>query len=243
MTRAKAGKGRDAGDVQVKHGRPARKRKAKVAVPTKKRAKVAVPAASEAHPAADGSAPPVDIVIQTPGTETARTPVEEPILRSHIVAARAVLRRHLGGKDHVAFDLGDLHVYEPMTGIWVRRDRSQVERIVHRLDGVEIFNAKGEVVHWFFMRRDVTGIVASIEAETADPGFFDAAAPGLTFQNGYVTVDAHGAYVAPRSPEHRARAVLPYPYFPNAIPVKTIAAFREVFLGDVAVDAKIYRIQ
>lgn len=141
-------------------------------------------------------------------------------------------------------DLGEVWRYYPGRGLWEPLRPETIAGVVHGFDGEWILtgtNPDGspKVARLKVSRRLCDDVAKVLAARRASIGFFDGAPAGLTFANGFVTVDARGVTVVPFDPRQRSAAGLPFEYRPGAVPARFVAMLRECFHGAADTDARI----
>lgn len=145
----------------------------------------------------------------------------------HVELARALVDE-LGGSDALVYD--ELHAWRhtPSSGLWEKIDRTEESRIVQGFSGASIGAKDGKLS---LSASDVNGAIKLAGDQIAQPGFFRAAPSGVAFANGFVTVDASGATVAPLDRSHRARAGYGFVYEVTE-PKSFLAFLRGTFRDD-----------
>ena len=145
-------------------------------------------------------------------------------------------------------DRGSLWRYAPDRGIWVGVEDAVVRRVV------QTFNRKvywGEVLangDRKLRRVNVTAqlckdVVAQIKDYRGNALFFDRAAPGMVFDNGFLRLAVDGDSttldLVPWSPGQRATSAVAWAYTPEARPDLWLQTLGECFAGDPDVDEKV----
>lgn len=167
----------------------------------------------------------------------------EPSARSfcigdHVELGRALIE-DLGGRAALVHD--ELHTWRhsPATGLWEKIERAEESRIVQSYSGAPLGEKKAIKVE----ASDVSGAIKLASDQIAKPGFFRAALSGIAFSNGFVSVDATGAKIAPLEREHRARAGYPFAYEPGAVPSGFLAFLDGIFRDDADKPEKVAFVQ
>lgn len=143
----------------------------------------------------------------------------------------------LATTEPVVHDEGQFWAYDADTGIWTGIEPDVISRAVQKLAGARIIKEKG-TAPLRISANVVRGATELAAGRAAQRGFFEHAAPGFAFTNGFVRVDAAGIHLEPHNPEFRARAAYSFPFDPNATAPR-FAQFRaEVFAGDPDAEQK-----
>jgi P4 family phage/plasmid primase-like protien len=135
------------------------------------------------------------------------------------------------------FDEASIYTYDPKRGIWVAHGEPELSRRVQALAGTQV-HAPKQPRHLRVDSKMVRGSIRLAADLAHRAGFFRAAPKGFPFQNGFVIVDSQGVRLLPHSPDHRARAALPYDYDPAAPSPKFDNFLLEVFQGDSDAEEK-----
>jgi putative DNA primase/helicase len=122
----------------------------------------------------------------------------------------------LGGNAPVA-TRGSLYAYDDETGVWREIDKQSLFSLAQAYDGCPVVGSKDTKP----MKLDARHCKGICECAIANPDildqtFFDAAAEGIAFRNGFVRATAEGIEFTPPSPKYRATACLDYDYDPEA---------------------------
>ena len=148
------------------------------------------------------------------------------------VELAAVVLQELGSQ--VVYDQGELWRYSD--GLYGVLSGYQVRNRAAALDGSWVYKGEGKNGPKYerlkISQRVCERVYMRLCDAVTDVGFFDDAAKGLAFDNGFAVVTADGVHLEPLSEAHRAQYLLPYGYDPEAKCPKWLA-----FLADVLADA------
>lgn len=110
------------------------------------------------------------------------------------------------------FAEGRLWTYSRERGIFVERERSELVRRVMRYAGRSVENGDKPPRALKLSARTIHGVIELAQDLAAERGFFDGAADGVAFVNGFVSVSPSRIKLAEHSPEHRARFAYEFEY-------------------------------
>jgi P4 family phage/plasmid primase-like protien len=137
----------------------------------------------------------------------------------------------------VVADRGSLWRYSASDGVWRKLADNAVARGVADLDGAWIHVG---------VKKDGTPTLKPLKVSApfaehgetlarmlrAEPGYFDRAAAGVAFRNGFLRVSAGGVTLETLTLEHRVRERLEVEYRPGATPRRWLAFLESLFLPD-----------
>jgi P4 family phage/plasmid primase-like protien len=147
----------------------------------------------------------------------------------------------------IVSDQGAIWRYEADTGLWREITIPEQSQILHTYSGRLV--GVGEKQSPLKLKdSDIKGIckqaaMASWNKKEDEEGFFSKERPGLAFKNGFVSVTNDGAFLEPHSPDNRCRFALNIDFDPDAVPVRFLRYFEEVFAGDDDARFKVSAIQ
>lgn len=136
-----------------------------------------------------------------------------------------------------------LHIYDDEAGTWGELRREEALSLIQAYDGTTVGYTKTDkktgAEHDYtrplrLSSSKCKGIYECLLAsqDALDVTFFDDAARGVSFQNGFVTVDKSGAIALhDKSPETRQPTAQPFDYDPEAECPEWLAVLRRVFDG------------
>lgn len=163
-------------------------------------------------------------------------------LGDHPELGRAMLDK-LATDERPAFDLGKLHTYSADTGVWSTVEESAQSRAVQNFSGAWLETDDGKPKRLRLRKTDVRGAMDLAHDQAAHAGFFDGAAPGLAFVNGFLRFMVGVPVLEPHAPEHAARFCYAFDYDPAATCPKWLAFLVDAFRGDADAADKIALIQ
>jgi putative DNA primase/helicase len=168
----------------------------------------------------------------------------------HAELAEAVLAAL--GPDPVAFAAGEFWGYRPPWGIWERIPMAKVCSVAASFAGCPVGYGKDpRALSVSLGAAEGAAKLARyrLEAELAPrpdgtvAGFFDSAAPGVAFRNGFVSVEGGRVVVREHSPDHRARHAHPFDYTPwSASATPLLTEFLDELFADCSEDERAARI-
>lgn len=134
-----------------------------------------------------------------------------------------------GRKDttRLVFDDGALHLYAD--GVFAPVEHHiQVNRVADFSGSPMVDGSRLHVSASF-----AQGVVSLAQSRVAQPGFFQHAAKGIAFNNGFVVIDpqTHRPVLQPHSRDHRVRFRYDFDYVPNANPKRFLALLDRMFVG------------
>lgn len=137
---------------------------------------------------------------------------------SHVELA-AYLLKDIAGEPAapLAFDVGELHIYQPAKGLWIKVDRAVQSCTVQSLDGARVGDGARVLS---LSASDIAGAIKlghDRAAAERGPGFFAQAPAGMAFANGFFKVDIRSAECIPHAEGHRARFGYDFSYDPSLI--------------------------
>ena len=148
-----------------------------------------------------------------------------------------------GAGEKIVFDRGRLWKYAEDAGVWCDLDMSLIHKLVASYDGAWIFQGKdketgeAKLAPLKVSNRLTVEVAKLVSTLRKKLGFFDNAADGLCFANGFVRVDSKGVHLEPHAPEQRATGALAFDYLgTGAQPSLFLKALDEIFVlnGDTA---------
>ncbi len=158
------------------------------------------------------------------------------------------LERDIQGNGHrLVFDYGDFYQYNPETGLWEVLPRETLSKQVQEYSGAVDLSggdprplkiSGSKLSDAIDLYRDRIHEGATSEDET---GFFDAAPPGLMFDNGFLRVDLNTGSLQLETADpfkHRARVGAGVPFNHKADAPKFDSYLNSVFEGDPDAEAK-----
>lgn len=166
-------------------------------------------------------------------------------LGSEAEIAREVIEELQIAKVAPVCDRGKIRIYRPAVGIWAELYPAEIRAVVARWDGEWIgtggFNPDGtpKAKPLKVSSAISKGVVDLVEVYSASPGFFDGAAPGLTFANGFVSVKGGRAHLEPFDPDQRSTDALPFVHEAGAIPNGFLKMLRECWRGEADLPERI----
>jgi putative DNA primase/helicase len=160
-------------------------------------------------------------------------------LGSHVEIAQRAVDDLMDKKAEAAlvFDRTQLWKYNHVLGLWRTLEQHVVQRHVSTYDGEFVVSGNDRQGNPRLRPLKVsTGMTEAVYdmvcIQKANSGFFNDQKEGLTFRNGFVTVDENGVNVDPFSSEQRATVGLPFDYVPNAVPVRFVQMLKDCFRDD-----------
>jgi len=159
----------------------------------------------------------------------------------HVELGSALLEQLPSDAPPIA-DLGALHTYSAGTGVWRRSDRSDASKIVQGFSGCSVVG-EGKPKPLRLRKSDVCGSIDLAHDQAARVGFFDAAASGLAFSNGFVRLAGDNIAVEPHDPENAARFSYPFAFDVKTAAPKWKACLDDAFQGDADAAEKIACLQ
>lgn len=142
-----------------------------------------------------------------------------------------VLLDRLSAAGPVVYDEGELWQYSTDDGLWHALDEHVISREIQALAGGLVVGSRGSR-ELKIDSKTVRGAHQLAAARSRRAGFFEGAAKGFAFRNGFVSVDACGAHLEPHHPDHRARVAMPFDFDPSASAPRFERFLDEVFEGD-----------
>lgn len=153
--------------------------------------------------------------------------------------ADAALTEILDGRpaDYAVYDAGNVHVYDPETGVYDVCEDYEVRNRVASFAGSEIDPAyrsgKKESACIKVNAATTSGAYSilcdSLRASGKGRPTFDTAAKGLCFGNGFVTVERGEIKIGEHSPDNMARHRYGFDYVPGRAPVAFLAFLDSLF--------------
>lgn len=122
--------------------------------------------------------------------------------------------------------------YEKILGIFENVEPSRLSTHVQGFAGAPVVQGEKKPRALCVRSHDVRGVVGLAADQLNDPEFFDAATPGIAFENGFVSVSSAGTTLKPHSPKHRARYAYPFAFEQGARPERFLNFLGQVFRGD-----------
>lgn len=139
-------------------------------------------------------------------------------------------------------DRDALYTYSAKTGAWSKVPEHTLAQIVMSFTACVVKGDKKDKAV-SVSAKNVKGAIQSALWTAAKPGFFDAAAPGFAFSNGFVRCSAAGVEVVPHDPKHAALFSYPFAYDPAAKCDRWKAVLAGAFKGDEDAADKIACLQ
>lgn len=133
----------------------------------------------------------------------------------------------------LVFDYSRLYRFQPARGCWDELSDAHVSVTLQRWSGAPVFVPGKEEPGRLSINNVSTPISMFkdlVEAES-EPGFFDAAPPGLVFEDLALQVVDGELVEAERGPETRSLDALPFPYAPHH-PCPVWTEYLETVFGD-----------
>ncbi len=168
-------------------------------------------------------------------------PKREFALGDHPEMATALLRLLPSSGVAPVDDLGAIHTYSATSGIWTRVEKSDASKIVQGFSGGTIIG-EGKPKALRLRKTDVHGTIELAQDQARRKGFFDGAARGLAFANGFVRMKGGKIGLEPHAPEHAARHGYSFDYKPSECS-KWLACLADAFRGDDDAAEKIACLQ
>lgn len=163
--------------------------------------------------------------------------IEEEVrfaLGSEVEIADEVAKTLESGRPPLVYDRSTLWRYAPPRGLWERVPPETVQNLIGGFDGEWVrtgTNPDGSpkvqrlrVSHR--LQKDVSSV---LHTRRSVPGFFDEAPGGLTFANGFVSVDANGPHVWPLDPAQRSTTSIPFVFASGYKPKRFLAFLNDCF--------------
>lgn len=126
---------------------------------------------------------------------------------------------------------GETYVYRPELGIWEVLGAHVLACTVHDFAG-QLVAGKTDSFQLKIKSSDIKGALSVFQAEQAKPGFFNGAAAGICFKNGFVTLVHGKPQLFNHSPEFRARFAYGFDYVDGAQPTVMLAFLRSIYRDD-----------
>lgn len=155
----------------------------------------------------------------------------------------AAMLAKLASDERPIFDLGKLHTYSAEIGVWSTVDDSIQSRAIQNFSGAWLETDDGKPKRLRLRKTDVRGAMDLAHDQATRSGFFDSAAPGLAFANGFLRFVAGVPVLDPHAPEHAARFAYGFDYDPAASCPKWLSFLEDAFRGDTDAADKIACIQ
>jgi len=159
-------------------------------------------------------------------------------LGSEAEIAREVIEELQIGDVAPVYDRGKVRIYRPAVGTWDELHAAEIRAIVARWDGEWIgtgsYNPDGSPKARPLKVSSALskGVVDLVEVYSDRRGFFDAARFGLTFANGFVTVEGGSARLESFDPDQRSTDALPYAFNGSARPLAFVDMLRACWAGE-----------
>lgn len=150
----------------------------------------------------------------------------------HVELARELVRDLEAGGEPLAYDEGQLYRYDPERGIWSALELHEMSRVLVGYAGKLVESDRGKPKAMKVNVTSIDGAITVAKRVKTRRDFFDGRRPGLAFTNGFVTVSRDRVDLVRHSPEHRARAALPFAYDPCAKYTRWLQFLDEVFRDD-----------
>lgn len=154
------------------------------------------------------------------------------------VAIAKVFLRHLGvfgqmDGNHVrpVCTRGTIYLYDAALGIWEELKQQDALALIQCYDGAIYGRDLNKKIELGPVKCKNIHQAATLDLDHRDQGFFDNVKPGVAFANGFVTTDANGPTLSPKSPENKATYCLPFDFSPEAECSEWIQVLRRVFDG------------
>ncbi len=147
------------------------------------------------------------------------------------------------GGERLVGDEGRLWQYNETLGIWSELTEAQVRNVVAEFDGESVVGSRGQLVPLKVGQRLCANVGQRIQEKRQDLGFFSGSPGGLTFKNGYVTVEDGAVVVQPFSAEQRARVCIKHDFVASQEPNRFLAALEECWEDDDDWEQKIAFLQ
>lgn len=150
------------------------------------------------------------------------------------------LLESMGSLENLVSDEDALYRYRD--GLWQIATPHEMSRIVQCFAGAPLLKKKTRLV---VNARNVKGALELALERVSRPGFFSAAPLGLTFSNGFLTIEEDGKVrLTPHTREQRQRVGYAFPWLEDEKPSEAFLAFvQSFFRGDEDADDKVRFIQ
>lgn len=140
-------------------------------------------------------------------------------------------------RSHIVATDGDIYRYEGDTGLWQPVTRPTLRRTVKGFAGAP----KGDNGTLKINAASADGAITLAMSEVDSLGYFEGARWGVSFSNGFVTVETDGTITMhDHAPEHRCRRGHAFDYDPQS-PRLELDAFLEELFGDTNEDDRAAR--
>jgi putative DNA primase/helicase len=150
----------------------------------------------------------------------------------HVELARELVLDLEAGGEPLAYDEGQLYRYDPERGIWSALELHEMSRVLVGYAGKLVESDRGRPKPMKVNVTSIDGAITVAKRVKTRRDFFDGRRPGLAFTNGFVTVGPDRVDLVRHSPDHRARASLPFAYDPCAKYTRWLQFLDEVFRDD-----------
>ena len=147
------------------------------------------------------------------------------------------------GGERLVGDEGTLWQYDEVLGIWAELTEAQVRNVIAEFDGESMVGARGQLVPLKVGQRLCANVSQRIQEKRQDLGFFGGSPGGLTFENGYVTVEDGKVVVQECSAEQRARVRIKHDFVAGQEPNRFLVALEECWEDDDDWEQKIAFLQ
>jgi P4 family phage/plasmid primase-like protien len=157
----------------------------------------------------------------------------------HVELGEALIEQLASGTQAVFAD-GSFYAYDAPSGVWRTVSTDACSQHLQRFAGAPAGDKEQPLK---IRRADVSGAIDLARHRLSTDRFFAAAADGLAFANGFVTVSADGVRVLPHAIEHRARSSFAINFDASATCHTFMSMLDTAFRGDADADGKIAALQ